>query len=141
MRYVVQYELPYTHRVQVGIEADSPEAAVKEAERLFDEGEIWDDTATAPLLYDDYEEEEDSGTVLEFEVVATLGSDEPWPTKAPCVKFYQDREKAMRVAQMLVEAYRTGAENGGSIDWSDIDDAYALALKACGESAEEARHE
>ena len=32
MKYVVQYTLPYEHRVMVGIEADSSEEAIRKAE-------------------------------------------------------------------------------------------------------------
>lgn len=44
MKYVVQYELPYVHRVQVGIEAGSQEEAIARAQQLFDGGDIWNDT-------------------------------------------------------------------------------------------------
>ncbi|WP_419609000.1 hypothetical protein [Thiolapillus sp.] len=77
MKYVVQYTLPYEHRVMVGIEADSPDAAVTNAESLFDEGDIWQDTATVPLLLDDFDETGDSP--LHFTVEQALADEEPWP--------------------------------------------------------------
>jgi len=37
MKYVVSYSLPYLHRVMVGIEASSEEAALTKAQAFFDE--------------------------------------------------------------------------------------------------------
>jgi hypothetical protein len=60
-RYVVEYELPYTHRVRVGIEAESPEAASEKAKRLFDDAKLWCDTEEIPLLYDAHDLDGDAG--------------------------------------------------------------------------------
>jgi hypothetical protein len=54
--FVVSYEIDDVHRVSVGIEAESPEAAQQIAEQAFNEATIWDDTAAMPLLADDYQE-------------------------------------------------------------------------------------
>ena len=107
MKYVVQYTLPYEHRVMVGIEADSPDAAVTNAESLFDEGDIWQDTATVPLLLDDFDETGDSP--LHFTVEQALADEEPWPE--PDGKRNDDPpagDAAFRASQLLVEAYRRG---------------------------------
>lgn len=40
--------------------------------------------------------------------------------------------KALQVAQMLVDAYIIAEADGGSVDWSDIDAAHALALEIYG---------
>lgn len=41
-----------------------------------------------------------------------------------------DKTLAVRAAEMLVEAYKRGKENGGSIAWEDLDQAYGVAVKA-----------
>ncbi|MDX5370363.1 MAG: hypothetical protein LPL29_13405 [Alphaproteobacteria bacterium] len=44
-----------------------------------------------------------------------------------------ERERrAYAVVRSLIEAYARGEENGG-IDWEDLDEAHALALKAAGQ--------
>src|SRR5699024_5278034 len=67
-KYVVKYTLSYLHRVEVGIEADDPDKAVEQAEQLFDDGDIWDDTPACPLLFDDFEEDPGAGIPLMFEI-------------------------------------------------------------------------
>lgn len=37
---------------------------------------------------------------------------------------------AIAAVQLLIEAYEKGAEKGGSIEWSDLDAAYELAVQA-----------
>ena len=68
--YVVEYTLPYTHRVQVGVYAPNAESASKKAESAFDAGTIWDNTPEMPLLFDDFEEDGNAGVALEFSVVS-----------------------------------------------------------------------
>lgn len=80
--YVVEYELPYSHRVQVGVYADSAETAGQKAEQAFNDGAIWDDTPEMPLLYDDFEETSDAGVALTFNVVEQC---EVFPEPDGCV--------------------------------------------------------
>ena len=131
MKYIVQYTLPYEHRVMVGIEAGSAKEAVATAELLFDQGDIWLDTAQVPLLYDDYEETGDAP--LLFSVEQELEDDEPWPEPDASVTALRRREAAFLASRLLATAYHLGAERGGSIDWEELDLAYEAAVKAVGE--------
>ena len=124
-RYIVQYRLGYVHRVQVGIEADSSEAAIDRAQAAFDNATLWEDTAQLPLLFDDYEEVD--GQPLIFEVVAEV---ETWPEPESSVLHQRRASAAERACRLLVEAYQRGEESGGSIAWEDLDAAHAVALDA-----------
>ena len=122
MKYLVQYTLPYDHRVVVGIEADDPEAAVARAQALFDSGDIWQDTDQVPLLYDDYEETGERS--LTFTVERTLEACETWPEPDDSVLQLRRIAAAMDAARCLVRAF---GDDGGI---QDLNEAYEAALKA-----------
>lgn len=127
-KYIIQYTLPYEHRVMVGIEAETPDAAIARAEQLFEQGDIWQDSQAVPLLFDDYDEMGDAGIPLEFTVEEEL--DGNWPEPDASVKRLRQQAAAFHAAQLLIDAYRRGEERGGSIDWDYLDQAYQAALDA-----------
>lgn len=139
MRYIIQYTLPYEHRVMVGIEAETQETAITKAGELFDQGDIWQDSAEVPLLYDDFEEQGDAGVPLEFTVEDEVSGD--WPEPDASVKAIRRRDAAFQAVRLLIGAYRRGEERGASIDWEDLDQAYQAALQASGASPETDRPE
>lgn len=124
-KFIVEYTLAYDHVVRVGIEAEDSEAACEKAEALFEDGSIWDDSAEVPLLYDDYEEQNDN--TLEFK--ATELTDGQYPEPASCVIQAKETNAYRAVARAFLKAYAAGA-NGGSIEMSDLDDAWGLAVAA-----------
>jgi hypothetical protein len=128
MKFIIQYTLPYEHRVMVGIEAESPEAAITKAGELFDQGDIWDDTEQMPLLFDDFEETADADVPLEFTIESEVSGD--WPEADASVKALRRQNAAQTASRLLVQAYQRGEANGGNIDWEDLDQAYQAALAA-----------
>ncbi len=130
-KFIVEYTLPYEHRVQVGICAHDPDTAVADAEKLFDAGDIWDDTPDVPLLFDDYEEDGNAGVSLQFTVVAEVDN---WPTADGSVQQIRRNNAALNAARLLVDAYQQGLglrdKKGGHVDWDKLDLAYHEALKS-----------
>ena len=108
--YVVEYQLPYVHFVQVGVRAESSEAAIKAASIAFDAGTIWDNTPTMPLLTDLYEEVGNAGEPLKFEAEQV----EEWPQPDSTVRQIERENAAMEACRLLLQAYEhddSGDEN------------------------------
>lgn len=107
-KFIVEYDLPYRHIVRVGIEADSPEQAGKIAECRFKDATLWDNTPSFPLLYDEFDEEGDSGETLDFTIRAEV---ESWPEPDSSVKQLMRDNLAHEVCAALV-----ARESSGVID-------------------------
>lgn len=127
MKYIIQYTLPYEHRVMVGIEAENADAAIAKAGELFDQGDIWNDTDQTPLLFDDFEETSDAGVPLAFTVEDEVS--DKWPESDVSVKAIRRRDAAFAAARQLVTIYQRAKTQGG-IDLRDLDQAYQAALNA-----------
>ena len=110
-KFIVEYTIPYEHRVMVGIKAKSSDAALGLAKKRFADGSIWDDTATMPLLFDDYEETDAPGVPVEFKVVEEV---KEWPEADHSVKAIRRRDAAFRACTALLKAFREGSS--GKID-------------------------
>lgn len=49
------------------------------------------------------------------------------------------KQQALHAAQCLVDAYKDGENNGGSVRWEDIDIAYEAAVQALKQERHELR--
>lgn len=125
-KFIVRYSLAYDHVVRVGIEASCAEEACEMAQALSDSGTLWDDTPAVPMLEDAYSEREDN--VLIFSAEAVKGDD--YPSADATVRQVREVAAYRRVAELFLQAYRRGEEEGGSVDWSDLDAAWEVAVKA-----------
>ncbi len=127
--YVVSYALDYSHVVSIGLRANTADEAQLEAQRLFDAGDIWDDTPACPLLFDDYVEKDDN--VLEFEAIEVDG----WPQPDSSVTFHKRREIALEACRKLVAMLRR-RQQGAPLGIDALDDLLELALQGTGQSLE-----
>ncbi len=132
MKYIVKYSVPHHHEVQVGTTANSKQEAIEKVSAAFYDLTLWDNTRGMPLIDNDFYEDSDSGEVFEFEVIGTLDGEVGWPAPSGAVEEQMKDRLGREAAQALVDAYAKGAQDGGSIEWSDLDQAHELALRALG---------
>ena len=126
-KYVVTYTLPYEHVVRVGIEADTAQAAQTIAESAFNDGVLWDNTPTMPLLMDEFEETGDAGVPVLFQATPVT----QWPGPDNSVLKAQHDKTAHEVARQLIELYQQARErNEAFISRDRLFDLYQLALAA-----------
>ena len=71
----------------------------------------WDDMASMPLLFDDYEETDASGVPVEFKVVEEV---KEWPEADHSVKAIRRRDAAFGACAALLKAFEKGSS--GKID-------------------------
>ena len=103
--FIVEYELPYTHLVRVGIQAADEAGAIELAKNAFDQGTIWDNTPDMPLLYDDFEE--DDSSPLDEPVEFNAEECKVWPVPAACVKSIVCNAAARRACEWLIHAHES----------------------------------
>ena len=127
MKYVVQCTTPYVERFMVGIEAASPDEAIKKAKAMSETGDIMQASEEVPLLLD---ETEGDDSLVRFTIEQEMAEDEPWPEPNGYVNTRHQHEAAFQVGKLLIEAHRRGEMRGSSIDWDELDLAYQAALQA-----------
>ena len=121
------YTLPYEHVVRVGIEADTAQAAQTIAESAFNDGVLWDNTPTMPLLMDEFEETGDAGVPVLFQATPVT----EWPGPDNSVLKAQHDKIAHDVARQLIGLYQHARErNEAFISRDRLFDLYQLALAA-----------
>lgn len=125
LKFEVSYTLPYRHYVTVGITARSAAAAKKAARAAFENQTLWDDTPAMPLLQDWFEEDGDGGEALVFESREVSDF-----VVQSCVREARRQALMQRACEALVAAYARAVQ-GQSVEWEEVDAAYALALEAC----------
>lgn len=134
-KYIFQYSLPWRHVVTFGVysKAGDDELALEAAQDVLDSGDLW-----APehrqredcyLIEDTYYEDDSRGESLDIEPMGELDEGVPWPERGLSVKQDRVNHLALKVVQMMIEAYDRGEENGGSVDWEDLNEVYATALR------------
>lgn len=130
MKYIVQYTVPYVQRCLVGTEADSPEDAIMMAKAWTQTGDTVIEGKRVCVLSEGYQ----SDVGLEhFTVERALEPDEPWPEVDEEAEVSYRPRSGLQIAQLLIDAYRRGELQGGSIDWEELDEVCHAALAAVGE--------
>ncbi len=127
MKHIVEYTLPYDHVVQFGVKASTVELAAEKAEELFDTGDLFNNPEV-PILLDDYDEKNKITPVPEFKVVKSLPDTAQWPEPDSSVIHEANREKAIQVARLLVQARQCSPGESTRFNEEMLEDAYSKAL-------------
>ena len=127
-KFVVAYEIPYFHTVQVGISAHDAEEAEQIAEEHFYALTLWNNTVEMPLLLDDFEEDGESGHVLEFK--ATELTDGEWPKVDASVQAEMEKDAAKECILTFLGRVAVARQNGRYIPVSELDEAVGIAMRS-----------
>lgn len=118
--FIVTYEIDYTHHLDVGVIAINQEEAKKIIKRKLEEGTIFDNTETMPLLYDDYEEH--NLNTLRFSVKEVIEFPEPDIS----VEVIKRREFAFQASRAILSDDYTSALLFAKKALPDMDAEYKL---------------
>lgn len=126
---IVEYELDYVHRVQVGVSSVSDEDAIAQAGEAFDTATIWDDNPDMPLLYDDFEEIDGRG--MAFNVIGSVPEMKYLPEPDPSALQQHKDEAARSACSMLITAFQKAKQSGKkSVSLTDLEAACEAAIEA-----------
>ena len=132
-KYVVSYQLPYHHVVEVGVVATDDTQAIALCQKEFDEGTIWDDFPNRPLLLDAFIEDGDAGAPLEFKVTKTLSLNAPWPIHDESVDEQLRKDAAFESSRCLVHSMDNPDEGYGDFGQDMLNEAVRQARIATGQ--------
>lgn len=123
MRAIVEYSVMHVRTVRVVIDAHNRDMAVGAVLARASDGSLWDDTPECRLIHDETDQGRPHGALY----LGRLKKADPVSVDTT-VTAQQRLAMANVVVEQLVEAYRR-AEETGSINWSEIDAAHALACE------------
>ncbi|AWP23478.1 hypothetical protein C4901_09150 [Acidiferrobacter sp. SPIII_3] len=86
---------------------------------------LWDDGGEA-VLWEQFGLTQPVGQATPSHIVIRPNTDEGQAVSNRLLA----AQHALRACQLLVDAYTQGAEDGGSVDWSDVDEAHEAAQEA-----------
>lgn len=116
-KHVATYRLNLIHSVSVGVSAPDGRTARAIAEKALSLGTLWDDSPQMPLLYDEYEEDEDAASQWQWEV-REVGD---FPPADASVTRHAARGKAFDACRALVAACDGILRDGGAVDGAVFD--------------------
>lgn len=127
-KFVMEYKLHYAHISRFGVHAEDAAEAGQIAQAALDDGLVERTSAAFPLLSDDWDQLEDGFVSLDVHCECLEG----FPPPDATIDALKTEDDARTVCRALVRAYKAGRNNGGSIDWDDIDQIHELACSVLG---------